>query len=214
MFDNMRNVFNTMIGSYEDMFAKDLFHNYQIMDDRVRGVEQNIAEHRTPPRILLERHKDHSENGGKKIELKPGFLMEHDDSPNQDGPAYFPVVAIMSLGSPAVMKFSPHSRFGEYNGMSTNSSTVVNDTSENAESTENKTGLCSDQHDVDKNLIHNCLCCGHITYMTLRIAMSPIRQGMYICSGVVTVEGITYVLDVPASLFVEEIIVVQDSIFV
>ncbi|KAK9125354.1 hypothetical protein Scep_014200 [Stephania cephalantha] len=32
--------------------------------------------------------------------------------------------------------------------------------------------------------------------------------------GVVTVEGITYVLDVPASLFVEGITVVQDSIFV
>ncbi|KAK9139980.1 hypothetical protein Scep_009661 [Stephania cephalantha] len=33
-------------------------------------------------------------------------------------------------------------------------------------------------------------------------------------AGVVTVEGITYVLEVPASLFVEGIVVVQDSIFV
>ncbi|KAK9094709.1 hypothetical protein Scep_026178 [Stephania cephalantha] len=49
---------------------------------------------------------------------------------------------------------------------------------------------------ADKNLIHNCLCCGEITYMALRIA---------IYAGVVTVEGITYVLDVPASLFVEGI---------
>ncbi|KAK9093391.1 hypothetical protein Syun_028302 [Stephania yunnanensis] len=32
--------------------------------------------------------------------------------------------------------------------------------------------------------------------------------------GVVTIEGITYVLDVPASLFVEGITVVQDSTFV
>ncbi|KAF5748857.1 alpha-ketoglutarate-dependent dioxygenase alkB 6 [Tripterygium wilfordii] len=34
--------------------------------------------------------------------------------PHQDGPAYFPVVAILSLGSPAVMDFTPHSklRFG------------------------------------------------------------------------------------------------------
>lgn len=30
--------------------------------------------------------------------------------PHQDGPAYFPVVAIVSLGSPAVMDFTPHSR--------------------------------------------------------------------------------------------------------
>ncbi|KAK9083672.1 hypothetical protein Scep_030143 [Stephania cephalantha] len=37
---------------------------------------------------------------------------------------------------------------------------------------------------------------------------------LYIYAGVVTVEGITYVLEVPASLFVEGIAVVQDSIFV
>lgn len=30
--------------------------------------------------------------------------------PHQDGPAYFPVVAIISLGSPAVMTFTPHPR--------------------------------------------------------------------------------------------------------
>lgn len=30
--------------------------------------------------------------------------------PHQDGPAYFPVVAILSLGSPVVMDFSPHLR--------------------------------------------------------------------------------------------------------
>ncbi|KAK9158491.1 hypothetical protein Scep_005065 [Stephania cephalantha] len=33
-------------------------------------------------------------------------------------------------------------------------------------------------------------------------------------AGVVTVEGITDVLEVPASLFVEGIVVVQDSIFI
>ncbi|GMN49584.1 hypothetical protein TIFTF001_018748 [Ficus carica] len=32
-------------------------------------------------------------------------IMRH-----QDGPAYFPVVAILSLGSPVVMDFTPHSR--------------------------------------------------------------------------------------------------------
>jgi len=31
--------------------------------------------------------------------------------PHQDGPAYFPVVAILSLGSPVVMDFTPHARF-------------------------------------------------------------------------------------------------------
>ncbi|XP_024005565.1 alpha-ketoglutarate-dependent dioxygenase alkB homolog 6 isoform X2 [Eutrema salsugineum] len=30
--------------------------------------------------------------------------------PHQDGPAYFPVVAILSLGSPVVMDFTPHLR--------------------------------------------------------------------------------------------------------
>ena len=30
--------------------------------------------------------------------------------PHQDGPAYFPVVAILSLGSPVDMDFTPHSR--------------------------------------------------------------------------------------------------------
>eukprot|EP00249_Psilotum_nudum_P008279 c21160_g1_i1 orf=283-1047(+) len=30
--------------------------------------------------------------------------------PHQDGPAYFPVVAIVSLGSPALIRFTPHSR--------------------------------------------------------------------------------------------------------
>ncbi|KAI5075231.1 hypothetical protein GOP47_0009307 [Adiantum capillus-veneris] len=30
--------------------------------------------------------------------------------PHQDGPAYFPIVAILSLGSPAVMEFTPHQK--------------------------------------------------------------------------------------------------------
>lgn len=30
--------------------------------------------------------------------------------PHQDGPAYYPVVAILSLGSPVVMDFTPHAR--------------------------------------------------------------------------------------------------------
>ncbi|KAK9133828.1 hypothetical protein Scep_013356 [Stephania cephalantha] len=45
MFGNMGNVFNSTIASWEDRFSKDLFHNYHMMDDRVRGIEQNIADH-------------------------------------------------------------------------------------------------------------------------------------------------------------------------
>ncbi|KAK9158466.1 hypothetical protein Scep_005040 [Stephania cephalantha] len=45
MFGKMGNVFNTTIGSWKDRFAKDLFHNYRMMDDRVRGVKQNIPDH-------------------------------------------------------------------------------------------------------------------------------------------------------------------------
>ncbi|KAL5563747.1 hypothetical protein UlMin_033494 [Ulmus minor] len=38
------------------------------------------------------------------------YLPHQGIMPHQDGPAYFPVVAILSLGSPAVMDFTPHSR--------------------------------------------------------------------------------------------------------
>ncbi|KAG8633614.1 hypothetical protein MANES_18G121700v8 [Manihot esculenta] len=38
------------------------------------------------------------------------YLPDQGIMPHQDGPAYFPVVAILSLGSPVVMDFIPHSR--------------------------------------------------------------------------------------------------------
>ncbi|CAM8910280.1 unnamed protein product [Rhodiola kirilowii] len=38
------------------------------------------------------------------------YLPDQGIMPHQDGPAYFPVVAILSLGSPAVMDFTPHSK--------------------------------------------------------------------------------------------------------
>lgn len=38
------------------------------------------------------------------------YLPNQGIMPHQDGPAYFPVVAILSLGSPVVMDFIPHSR--------------------------------------------------------------------------------------------------------
>ncbi|KAL3649356.1 hypothetical protein CASFOL_005759 [Castilleja foliolosa] len=40
--------------------------------------------------------------------------------PHQDGPAYEPVVAILSLGSPVVMDFAPHSRFENASDTSAN----------------------------------------------------------------------------------------------
>ncbi|KAJ0043109.1 hypothetical protein Pint_18820 [Pistacia integerrima] len=39
------------------------------------------------------------------------YLPNQGIMPHQDGPAYFPVVAILSLGSPVVMDFTPHSKF-------------------------------------------------------------------------------------------------------
>ncbi|KAK6232032.1 hypothetical protein SCA6_002105 [Theobroma cacao] len=38
------------------------------------------------------------------------YLSNQGIMPHQDGPAYYPVVAILSLGSPVVMDFTPHSR--------------------------------------------------------------------------------------------------------
>lgn len=37
----------------------------------------------------------------------------HSLQPHQDGSAYYPLVAILSLGSPVVMDFTPHSRLGQ-----------------------------------------------------------------------------------------------------
>ncbi|KAK9132976.1 hypothetical protein Scep_012504 [Stephania cephalantha] len=84
---------------------------------------------------------------------------------------------------------------------------------------ENKTGLCSDQHDVFVLLMpYNLLIFKDEAYSDYLhgIEDSNVHQLDKVCiyAGVVNVEGITYVLEVPASLFVEGITVVQDSIFV
>ncbi|KAL2905628.1 Alpha-ketoglutarate-dependent dioxygenase alkB-like protein 6 [Bienertia sinuspersici] len=50
--------------------------------------------------------------------------------PHQDGPAYFPAAAILSLGSPVVMNFTPHLKLSESNG--TTETGAVSQTSENA----------------------------------------------------------------------------------
>ncbi|KAH7293565.1 hypothetical protein KP509_28G031100 [Ceratopteris richardii] len=41
--------------------------------------------------------------------------------PHQDGPAYFPVVTILSLGSPAVMEFTAHTKLLESTGSTSSS---------------------------------------------------------------------------------------------
>ncbi|PWA72361.1 Oxoglutarate/iron-dependent dioxygenase [Artemisia annua] len=38
------------------------------------------------------------------------YLPNQGIMPHQDGPAYYPVVAILSLGSPVVMDFTPHAK--------------------------------------------------------------------------------------------------------
>ncbi|CAH1441476.1 unnamed protein product [Lactuca virosa] len=41
------------------------------------------------------------------------YLPNQGIMPHQDGPAYFPVVAILSLGSPVIMDFTPHSTLAD-----------------------------------------------------------------------------------------------------
>lgn len=59
--------------------------------------------------------------------------------PHQDGPAYFPVVAILSLGSPAVMTFTPHPRLIslQHNGNSENYQTKSDGSQEDVRDQDN-----------------------------------------------------------------------------
>ncbi|XP_073269090.1 alkylated DNA repair protein ALKBH6 homolog isoform X1 [Primulina huaijiensis] len=45
------------------------------------------------------------------------YLFDQGIMPHQDGPAYVPVVAILSLGSPVIMNFTPHQSFKNAGGM-------------------------------------------------------------------------------------------------
>ncbi|XP_075491288.1 alkylated DNA repair protein ALKBH6 homolog isoform X3 [Primulina tabacum] len=45
------------------------------------------------------------------------YLSDQGIMPHQDGPAYVPVVAILSLGSPVIMNFTPHQSFKNAGGM-------------------------------------------------------------------------------------------------
>ncbi|CAO2836819.1 unnamed protein product [Amaranthus hypochondriacus] len=44
------------------------------------------------------------------------YLPDQGIMPHQDGPAYFPAAAILSLESPVVMNFTPHVKLSENNG--------------------------------------------------------------------------------------------------
>ncbi|KAF9603867.1 hypothetical protein IFM89_038125 [Coptis chinensis] len=64
--------------------------------------------------------------------------------PHQDGPAYFPVAAILSLGCPAVMNFSPHLKL-----------TACNDVARNTEIDTDFVSLKDDlNNDISSN--HHC----------------------------------------------------------
>ncbi|KAI3917052.1 hypothetical protein MKX01_003501 [Papaver californicum] len=82
------------------------------------------------------------------------YLPDQGIMPHQDGPAYFPVVAIISLGSPAVMSFTPHSRLNE----SSNSCRYAadGDTSSNEVGSKNETHVCLPNHQQSSILLMPC----------------------------------------------------------
>ncbi|KAH9620223.1 hypothetical protein KSS87_022333, partial [Heliosperma pusillum] len=48
------------------------------------------------------------------------YLPDQGIMPHQDGPAYFPAAAILSLGSPVVMNFTPHGKLWEDDNRNSN----------------------------------------------------------------------------------------------
>ncbi|MCL7042976.1 hypothetical protein MKW94_006553 [Papaver nudicaule] len=82
------------------------------------------------------------------------YLPDQGIMPHQDGPAYFPVVAIISLGSPAVMNFTPHSRLTE--SSNTGRYAVDDDTSSKEVGSKNETTVCSPNHQRSSILLMPC----------------------------------------------------------
>lgn len=61
---------------------------------------------------------------------KSNCIWSHFDfskQPHQDGPAYVPVVAILSLGSPVIMNFTPHSSFKNGRGTTGSSNDTISE---------------------------------------------------------------------------------------
>ncbi|OVA08853.1 Oxoglutarate/iron-dependent dioxygenase [Macleaya cordata] len=81
------------------------------------------------------------------------YLPDQGIMPHQDGPAYFPVVAILSLGSPAVMNFTPHSRLKESSNTGRN---TAEDTNSDKVEAYNEADVCSDIHQPSSILLMPC----------------------------------------------------------
>ncbi|KAK9099147.1 hypothetical protein Syun_026192 [Stephania yunnanensis] len=125
------------------------------------------------------------EDGGKKIELKPGFLMEHDESVSSEFLInLFPAFTYSFLSVGAVVIFDRYFNYYKIQG------------------------------GCNGGRYHQCRYKGGGEGGGGGGGEFLIIQSEASYAGVVTVKGITYVLDVHASLFVEGITVVQDSIFI
>lgn len=73
--------------------------------------------------------------------------------PHQDGPAYFPVVAILSLGCPAVMNFTPHSKLK----LCTDAERTTNaDVNPGVLNHEHKNDICLNHHSASSVLLMPC----------------------------------------------------------
>ncbi|KAI4351918.1 hypothetical protein L6164_006218 [Bauhinia variegata] len=80
--------------------------------------EKGLLPQDLPPWLTNMTHKICEESGLFPSPINHVLINEYLPNqgimPHQDGPAYFPVVAILSLGSPVVMDFTPHSRLKLY----------------------------------------------------------------------------------------------------
>ncbi|KAF3445178.1 hypothetical protein FNV43_RR14872 [Rhamnella rubrinervis] len=75
--------------------------------------EKGLISQELPPWLTKTTQKVYEDSGIFPLPINHVLVNEYLPNqgimPHQDGPAYFPVVAIISLGSPAVMDFTPHS---------------------------------------------------------------------------------------------------------
>ncbi|KAI4340602.1 hypothetical protein MLD38_025421 [Melastoma candidum] len=75
--------------------------------------EKGLLPQQLPPWLVNIADKIYEESGLFPLAINHVLINEYLPNqgimPHQDGPAYYPVVAILSLGSPVVMEFAPHS---------------------------------------------------------------------------------------------------------